>query len=63
MGEVIYIEKRPCLMECTACDDDRFSLSDDGRILCWGCGGLISATWAKVTSSSTPTDVPSAAEG
>ncbi len=54
MGEVIYIERGPRLMECADCSCDEFSLCNDGTIRCWSCGGIISATWVK--SSSPPKD-------
>ncbi len=54
MGKVIYIERRPRLMECTECNCDEFCLCSDGTIRCWSCGGTIAATW--VRSSSPPKD-------
>lgn len=54
MGEVIYIERGPRLMECAECDCDEFSLCNDGTIRCWSCGGIINAKW--VRSSSPPKD-------
>ncbi len=52
MGEVIYIERGPKLMECTECDNDEFSLCNDGSIRCWECGGIIAAKWVRSSSPS-----------
>lgn len=48
-------------MECAACDDNAFSLHEDGSIRCHGCGGKTTATWAKTSQPQTDAEPSGAA--